>query len=281
MRKLVSAVAYYILCIVMSPLILVGYIVWVSRTISSGRSGVSGTAQGPLTARFSEHNFGTRQDEAADRLLRALPGVPRLGLHLAAGPVLLANRLTGYVPKAFRYPFEGDIPPRYEASARISFFDAAVDRYLPDVAQFVILGAGFDTRAYRLPNDTRVRVFEVDTLRTQMVKRETLKKAGIDSSGVTFVPADFEKQDWLAGLTAAGFDPGERTLFLWEGVTMSPRPPAKGWPSCSDPVGSRSPISAPSATTPRPDVHGADSPPPRRRRSPAHANSVRQHNGIG
>jgi methyltransferase (TIGR00027 family) len=220
MRKLVSAVAYYIVCIVMSPLILVGYIVWVSRTIASGRSGVSGTAQGPLAARFSEHNFGTRQDEAADRLLRALPGVPPLGLHLAAGPVLLANRLTGYVPRAFRYPFEGDIPPRYEASARISFFDAAVDRYLPDVAQFVILGAGFDTRAYRLPNDTRVRVFEVDTPRTQMVKRDTLKKAGIDSSGVTFVPADFEKEDWLARLTAAGFDPGERTLFLWEGVSM-------------------------------------------------------------
>jgi methyltransferase (TIGR00027 family) len=220
MRKLVSAVAYYILCIVMSPLIIVGYIVWVSRTITSGRSGVSGTAQGPLTARFSEHNFGTRQDEAADRLLRALPGVPPLGLHLAAGPVLLANRLTGYVPKAFRYPFEGEIPARYEASARISFFDAAVDRYLPDVAQFVILGAGFDTRAYRLPRDTQVRVFEVDTPRTQMVKRETLKKAGIDSSGVTFVLADFEKEDWLACLTAAGFGPGERTLFLWEGVTM-------------------------------------------------------------
>jgi methyltransferase (TIGR00027 family) len=88
------------------------------------------------------------------------------------------------------------------------------------VAQFVILGAGFDTRAYRLPNDTRVRVFEVDTPRTQLVKRETLKKAGIDSGGVTFVPADFEKDDWLACLAAAGFDPGERTLFLWEGVTM-------------------------------------------------------------
>jgi len=220
MRKLVSALAYYVLCIVMSPLIIVGYIVWVSRTIRSGRSGVSGTAQGPLAARFSEHNFGTRQDEAADRLLRALPGVPPLGLHLAAGPVLLANRLTGYVPRAFRYPFEGEVPPRYEASARISFFDAAVDRYLPDVAQFVILGAGFDTRAYRLPNDTRVRVFEVDTPRTQLVKRETLKKAGIDSGGVTFVPADFEKDDWLACLAAAGFDPGERAVFLWEGVTM-------------------------------------------------------------
>jgi methyltransferase (TIGR00027 family) len=220
MRKLVSAVAYYSLCTLMSPLILIGYIVWVGKTIATGRSGVSGTAQGPLTARFSEHNFGTRQDEAADRLIRVLPGVPPLGLRLAAGPVLLAHRLTGYVPRAFTYPFEGDVPRRYEASARIWFFDAAVDRYLPDVAQFVVLGAGFDTRAYRLPKDTRARAFEVDSARTQTVKRETLKKAGIDSSGVTFVAADFEREDWLARLTAAGFDPGERTLFLWEGVSM-------------------------------------------------------------
>jgi methyltransferase (TIGR00027 family) len=220
MRKLVSRVAFYILCALLSPLILIGYVVWVGKAIATGRSGVSGTAQGPLTARFSEHNFGTRQDEAADRLIRALPGVPRLGLRLTAGPVLLAHRLTGYVPRAFRYPFEGEVPPQYEASARIWFFDAAVDRYLPDVAQFVILGAGFDTRAYRLPNGTRVRVFEVDSPPTQIVKRETLEKAGIDAGGVTFVPADFEKEDWLACLTAMGFDPGERTLFLWEGVTM-------------------------------------------------------------
>jgi len=220
MRKLVSAVAFYILCTLMSPLILAGYIVWVGKVIATGHSGVSGTAQGPLSARFTEHNLGTRQDEAADRLMRALPGVPRLGLRLTAGPLLLAHRLTGYVPRAFRYPFEGEVSPQQEASARIWFFDAAVQRYLPDVAQFVILGAGFDTRAYRLPNDTRVRAFEVDSPQTQMVKRETLKKAGIDPGGVTFVPADFEKQDWLACLTAAGFDPGERTLFLWEGVTM-------------------------------------------------------------
>jgi methyltransferase (TIGR00027 family) len=66
----------------------------------------------------------------------------------------------------------------------------------------------------------RVRVFEVDSSQTQIVKRETLKKAGIDSSGVTFVPADFENEDWLACLTAAGFDRGKRSLFLWEGVTM-------------------------------------------------------------
>jgi O-methyltransferase involved in polyketide biosynthesis len=191
-RKLVSAVGYYLLCTLMCPLILIGYIVWLGKTIATGRSGVSGTAQGPLAARFSEHNFGTRRDEAADRLLRVLPGVPRSGLRLAVGPMLLAHRLTGYVPRAFRYPFEGHVPPRHEASARIWFFDAVVDRYLPDVAQFVILGAGFDTRAYRLPTDMRVRVFEVDTPQTQNVKRTALEKAGIDSGEVVFVSANFE-----------------------------------------------------------------------------------------
>jgi methyltransferase (TIGR00027 family) len=215
-----SAVGFYLLCALMSPLILVGYVVWVGRIVTTGHSGVSVTAQGPLTVRATEHSFGTRQDEAADRLLRVLPGVPHLGLWLTAGPVLLAHRLTGYVPRAFRYPFEGEVSPQYEAAARIGFFDAAVDRYLPDVAQFVILGAGFDTRAFRLPKDTPVRVFEVDAPKTQAVKRETLARAGIASSGVTFVPADFETEDWFARLTAAGFDPGEHTFFLWDGVMM-------------------------------------------------------------
>jgi methyltransferase (TIGR00027 family) len=63
-------------------------------------------------------------------------------------------------------------------------------------------------------------VFEVDSPQTQLVKRETLQKVGIDSSAVTFVAADFEKDDWLVCLSAAGFAAGERTLFLWEGVTM-------------------------------------------------------------
>ena len=47
----------------------------------------------PLLRWISEHNFGTRYDEAADRLMRALPGVPRLGLRMTTGPVLLAHRV--------------------------------------------------------------------------------------------------------------------------------------------------------------------------------------------
>jgi methyltransferase (TIGR00027 family) len=47
-----------------------------------------------------------------------------------------------------------------------------------------------------------------------------LQKAGINTSGVTFVAADFEKEDWLTRLVEAGFDPGKPALFIWEGVIM-------------------------------------------------------------
>lgn len=221
MGDLIAALAFYILNILLFPVTLIGYVIWVGKGIlSRSTSGVSGTAQGPLSARYFEHNLGTRLDEPADKLMKVVPGLPPLGLRLASGPLLFAHRLTGYVPKAFRYPFEGDVPMGYLASARQTFFDAVVDRYLANNAQFVILGAGFDTRAYNLPKERRVRSFEVDTPGTQAVKREMLEKAGIDATGVTFVPADFEKEDWLARLVDAGFDPGEPALFLWEGVII-------------------------------------------------------------
>ena len=112
----VAAAVFYLLSILLFPVSLTGYVIWIGKGILGRKPlGVSVTAQGPLTARWTEHNLGTRPDEPANRLL---PGVPPLGLWLATGPTLLAHRLTGYAPKAFKYPFEGDVPPQYEASAR-------------------------------------------------------------------------------------------------------------------------------------------------------------------
>lgn len=216
-----SAATFIILNILLFPISLLGYVIWVGKGILANRgSGVSGTAQGPLSARYMQHNLGTRQDEASSRLMQALPGVPPLGLRLSSGPLFFAHRVSGYVPKAFRYPFEGDVPPGYMASARQTFFDTIVDRYLSQLSQFVILGAGFDTRAFRLPKTEQVRSYEVDTPKTQAIKRQTLEKAGVDASGVTFVAADFEKEDWLVKLVEAGFDPGQPALFLMEGVII-------------------------------------------------------------
>ncbi len=221
MRNFIAATVYYIISILLLPVSLLGYVIWVGKGFLMGNpSGVSATAQGPLSARWAMHNLGTRPDEPANRLMPLLPGVPPVASRMVSFPTLLAHRVTGYVPKAFRYPFEGDVPKQYEASARVAFFDEAVDRYLAEIDQFVILGAGFDTRPYRLPKDTRVRSFEVDAPKTQAVKREMLAKAGIDASAVTFVAADFEKEDWLARLVDSGFDPAKPALFLWEGVMV-------------------------------------------------------------
>jgi methyltransferase (TIGR00027 family) len=218
--RLSAATAYRILTFLLFPISALGYVIWVGKIVATRGSGVSSSAQAPLTARWGQHNMGLRKDEAADRLLMVAPGISPLGVRMATYPTLLAHRATGYVSPMFRYPFEGDVSPQDEAAARVTFFDQVVERYLDGISQFVILGAGFDTRVFRLPTQSAVRSFELDLPKIQAVKRRMLERAGIDASAVTFVPVDFETDDWLARLVEAGFDPGRPALFLWEGVTM-------------------------------------------------------------
>lgn len=225
-RDAVAALLYTLICILLFPAMVVGYVLWIARLYAGRASGVSGTAQGPLSARWFQHQLGTRQDEAAYRLLMLLPGVSPLAVRLVFGPMRLASRMSGYVPPTFRYPFEGVVTLQNQASARQTFYDQAVEQHLAQVAQLVILGAGFDTRAFRLPGGAphpagvqAMRAFEVDTPQTMAVKRQMLAQAGIDLGGVALVSADFEHGDWLSRLVESGFDPSQPTLFLWEGVT--------------------------------------------------------------
>jgi len=80
----------------------------------------------------------------------------------------------------------------------------------------VLLGAGFDSRPYRLHACDRVMVFEVDHPDTQARKRRLL---GAVPSRVRFVPVDFSRDRVEALLDAAGYDHDRPTLFIWEGVT--------------------------------------------------------------
>jgi methyltransferase (TIGR00027 family) len=214
-----AAIVFYLVCVLLLPATLAGYVLWLGNGYARRGSGVSSTAQGPLSARWFQHQLGIRRDDLAHRLLMVLPGVSPLAVGLVFGPMLLAHRLSGYVPPAFRYPFEGETSLQTQAAARQTFYDSVVDRYLADLGQLVILGAGFDTRAYRLPNGAQVRSFEVDTPKTLTIKQQALKIAGADPAGVTFVAADFEREDWLSLLAGAGFDVRRPALFLWEGVT--------------------------------------------------------------
>lgn len=90
------------------------------------------------------------------------------------------------------------------------------------VRQYVILGAGMDTFAYREPYFcAQYPVYEVDHPKTQEAKRERLACAGIDiPQGVHFVPVDFTKDNLFAALLAAGCDFSKKTFFSWLGVSM-------------------------------------------------------------
>ena len=106
-------------------------------------------------------------------------------------------------------------------------FMAARSRYAEDhlaqsiaagVCQYVILGAGLDTFAYRNPFP-HIRVFEVDFPATQAWKRSLLANASIQlPANLIFVPLDFEHKTLAAGLAEAGFDAGRPAFFSWLGV---------------------------------------------------------------
>ncbi len=89
-------------------------------------------------------------------------------------------------------------------------------------SQYVVLGAGLDTFAYRRPAAAaHVRIFEVDHPSTQAWKRAQLAAASIDvPSAVTFAPVDFERQTLAEGLAEAGFDRTSPAFFSWLGVTI-------------------------------------------------------------
>ncbi len=89
------------------------------------------------------------------------------------------------------------------------------------VTQYVILGAGLDTFAFRrLDLMARLQVFEVDHPATQNFKRARLQQLGWETpSQLHWVPLDFAHRDLMSALAAAGYDSNALTLFSWLGVT--------------------------------------------------------------
>jgi methyltransferase (TIGR00027 family) len=90
----------------------------------------------------------------------------------------------------------------------------------PPAEQLVILGAGLDSRAWRLDGLKDTVVFEVDHPSSQAWKRERSASIPFKAKDVRFVAMDFEQQQLAPLIQDAGFDPRKRTFWLWEGVTM-------------------------------------------------------------
>lgn len=104
---------------------------------------------------------------------------------------------------------------------RTSAIDTAVhDAVEGGATQLVILGAGYDGRAWRMPELAGVRVFEVDHPATQEDKRTRIPELPAAIGDVTFVPIDFAKESLDAVLERAGHDRSKPTCWIWEGVVM-------------------------------------------------------------
>lgn len=221
MATVISIIVFRAIQLVLLPFALVGYIIFAATlTARSRRLGISATMLASLYSRYMQHRLGVRQDEPAAKLMMAMPNVSHVGLYLTTAPTLAAHRVTGYVPAIYRYPYAGEPPMGHQPSARTTFYDQALTRHLDEVKQLVILGAGFDTRAFRIWTGDRISIFEVDAPRNQAYKLEMLNRAGLVTPPVKYVPADFLKDDWMEKLVAAGFDRGKPSLFTWESVTM-------------------------------------------------------------
>jgi methyltransferase (TIGR00027 family) len=107
--------------------------------------------------------------------------------------------------------------------ARTKVMDSAfLDALETGFKQIVLLGAGFDTRALRFANCNRgTKVIELDVAVTQQPKIEILRRKNIRlPQELVFASIDFDKEDMFYVLANAGYQPGEKSLFLWEGVTM-------------------------------------------------------------
>ena len=169
---------------------------------------------------------------AAGRALGAREADPAL-----RNPDSLAEKLLGPEETALieEHPIGAavlrpDSTPGYEALGtaalmliRTKFIDEKLEQAVRAGArQVVILGAGFDTRAYRLAELLAdAKVFEVDSVATQQYKRRRIETAvGPPPANLTYVTVDFNRDNLINKLRGAGFDPAVKTFLIWEGVSM-------------------------------------------------------------
>lgn len=219
--QILSFLVFVVLQILFLPLAVLG-VAWVAYTqmVVSKRIGVSQTAIEVINGRWTMHVFGMRDDPASAKLAAVLPNTSTVGLWLVLFPLWVKHKMSGTYFGYPRAPEEGAEGLGDIVVARTLYFDRIIEDAAGELEQFVVLGAGYDTRAYGWLKRPGLSCFEVDQPSVQRHKIESLKRAGIDVAHVRFVAVDFDQESACDKLRASGYDPAKKTLFLWEGVTL-------------------------------------------------------------
>lgn len=156
-----------------------------------------------------------------DRGITSVPGFSDPAAAKLLQGTIWARILDHLEPKArssMSTPSRGFLPWIDSLILRVAFIDEVLRE--TSARQVVILGAGLDTRSYRLEALRGARVFEVDFPATQRFKRDRAAALGKPLAEIVYVPVDFTRDDLASSLRAAGFDPSLPTAWVWEGVIM-------------------------------------------------------------
>jgi len=207
--------------VVFLPLAVIGLAVGIYKGIvKSKKLGVSFSACRALQYKWFMHYFGTRSDPLSVAFIKSFPCESHFGLWSTFGALVVSQRLFGFTTKLGKLDEPGEETFFSFAGPRVIAFDSILEKYVDQVEQVVIPGAGFDLIALRSAKGKGVKVFELDQAETIRVKRETLERAGLEHDWVTYIPVDYARESWADKLLGAGFDGTKRTLFLWQSVSL-------------------------------------------------------------
>tara|TARA_B100000214_G_scaffold68573_1_gene45744 strand:+ start:8761 stop:9669 length:909 start_codon:yes stop_codon:yes gene_type:complete len=167
---------------------------------------------------------GTAQGVAKQRLIETIAGPEKRVINdpyadcfvIGSGIIkLMGHRFNAWLSEKLAPGFHEHL------ISRTKFIDELVEKSSVDgIEQYVILGAGYDSRAHRLELPSSLRIFEVDQPEVSDIKLSKLPKELPNSENVTYVDVDFSHQSLTERLMDAGFEIGKSTLFTLEGVSQ-------------------------------------------------------------
>lgn len=219
--RLFQIILYIPIQIIFIPFAIIGLMVGIYKEMRiSKKLGVSFSAGQALQYRWIMHFFDTRPDPLSVAFIKKFPCESHFGLWTTMGALIISQRLFGFTTRLGKLVEPGEETLDSTAGIRVLLFDGIMEKYIGEMEQIVIPGAGFDLIALRFTEGKGVKVFELDQVNTLNVKVETLKKAGIKHDWITYIPADYSNESWADKLLEAGFDKTKKTLFLWQSVSL-------------------------------------------------------------
>jgi methyltransferase (TIGR00027 family) len=219
--KLFQIILYIPIQIIFIPFAMIGIIYGIYKEmVNSKKLGVSFSAGQALQYRWFMHYFDTRPDPLSVAFTKKFPCESHFGLWTTMGALIISQRLFGFKTRLSKVAEPGKANLAAISGSRVVTFDKIMEKYVDEMEQIVLPGAGFDLIALHFTKGKKVKVFELDQVSTLNVKVETLKKAGIKHDWITYIPVDYANESWVDKLLEAGFDKTKKTLFLWQSVSL-------------------------------------------------------------